>query len=120
MINYRSKFEQGLARQLEKAGVDFDYEKESYEYTLVKKYTPDFFLPNGIIIEAKGKFTSEDRRKHLVIKEHYPQLDIRFVFMRDNRLRKNSSTNYSDWAYKNGYNYYIGEVPKEWLREGKV
>jgi N-acetylmuramoyl-L-alanine amidase len=39
-------------------------------------------LPNGIIIESKGRFLTADRQKHLLIKQQHPQLDIRFVFQR--------------------------------------
>ena len=42
------------------------YEKPATKH----KYTPDFVLPNGIIIEAKGIFEREDRQKHLLIKMH--------------------------------------------------
>ena len=56
--------------------------KEVYEcyylrYTIpesVHTYTPDFILPNGILIEAKGLFETADRKKHLLIKKQYPQL----------------------------------------------
>ena len=43
-------------------------------------YIPDFVLDNGIIIETKGLFTSEDRRKHIEVQKQHPELDIRFVF----------------------------------------
>ena len=42
-----------------------------------RTYTPDFELDNGIIIETKGIFDSEDRRKHLEIQKQHPELDIR-------------------------------------------
>jgi hypothetical protein len=116
---YKSKFEQKIAKQLEDRGIKFDYEYASYGYILNKKYTPDFFLPNGIIIETKGKFTSEDRRKHLAIKARYPELNIRFVFMRDNPIHKGSKVRYSDWAKSQGYQYAIGEVPEEWIAPWK-
>lgn len=114
---YKSGFEKKLAKQLEERGIDFRYEHEKYEYVLVKEYTPDFFLPNGIIVEAKGKFTSEDRRKHLCVKQQHPHLDIRLVFMRNNKLRKNSKTTYSMWAEKNDYEWAIGGIPESWLKE---
>ena len=48
-----------------------------------------------MIIEAKGFFKPSDRRKMLAVKEAHPHLDIRFVFMRDNTLSKNSKTTYT-------------------------
>ena len=47
---------------------------------MYRTYTPDFVLPNGIILETKGQFISDDRRKHKLIKQQHPDLDIRFVF----------------------------------------
>lgn len=82
-------------------------------------YTPDFVLPNGIIIEAKGLFEREDRQKHLLIKEQYPNLDIRFVFQNPKlKLYKGSKTTYGDWADKNGFLWSTRQIPDNWLREG--
>ena len=114
---FKSRFEEWISYQLEQAGIAYEYELETYTYTQTRRYTPDFFIPNGVIIEAKGKFTSDDRRKHLAIKQHYPELDIRFVFQRNNWLRKGSKTKYSDWAKKHDYEFSIGEVPRKWLRK---
>jgi len=61
--NYRSGFEATLANQLKRGGVSFQYESIKLEYTKTATYTPDFILPNGIIIEAKGVWTVEDRKK---------------------------------------------------------
>ena len=130
----RSKFEDGVAADLEAVGMDFEYEKYSYEYdeplrknlarcadcdgtNLIRTgwYTPDFFLENGVIIESKGRFTAADRRKMVAVKEHHPDLDIKILFMRDNKIRKNSNTYYSDWCMQNGYDYAIKEIPRAWL-----
>lgn len=47
-------------------------------------------LDNGILIEIKGYFTATDRKKHLLVKEQNPELDIRFVFGNSkNRIHKN-------------------------------
>lgn len=115
--NYKSGFEVTVARQLKNRGMVFSYEKEAYEYSMTKHYVPDFFLSNGVIIETKGKFTSEDRRKHLCLKEQYPELDIHFVLMRDNYIRKGSRTRYSDWLTKHGFKWALKEIPEQWLLE---
>lgn len=118
---YRSKFEANIASDLEARGVDFRYEPFRLKYTKPAKpsnYTPDYVLPNGIIIEAKGYFESADRTKHLIIKEQRPELDIRFVFQNpNNRLSKNSKTTYGDWATKNGFKYAAKQIPQEWIDE---
>jgi hypothetical protein len=60
------------------------------------KYCPDFRLPNGIYIETKGRFETADRKKHLLIKEQHPELDIRFVFTRSkSTISKTSKTTYA-------------------------
>jgi len=117
---YRSKFEETVAKKLEDAGVNYSYEpiKIQYEVNQVRKYTPDFLLPNGIIIETKGRFVAADRMKHLRIKEQIPELDIRFVFQNPNvKLSKTSKTSYAQWCDKNGFKWASKEVPQEWLDE---
>lgn len=82
----------------------------------VKTYLPDFILPNGIIVEAKGYFDASDRTKHLQIKQQHPGLDIRFVFSNPKgRLSKRSRTTYGDWCRKHGFLYAKGVIPDEWF-----
>ena len=114
---FRSGFEQAVALQLEAAGADFEYEPKDkrIEYqNKPSKDLPDFVLPNGVLIEVKGRFTGADRAKHLLIQAQHPELDIRFVFQRDNTLSKVSKTRYSDWCDKHGFQYCFVTVPEEW------
>ena len=103
-VSYRSGLESGLADWLRSKGVVFGYEtpESLIKYTVparVARYTPDFVLPNGIIIETKGQFVSADRKKHLLVREEYPELDIRFVFSNANaRIGQKSDTRYADWC----------------------
>jgi len=112
---YRSWFEYELSKQLKGTGAK--YEKLVLPYCKLHTYKPDWVLPNGIIIEAKGRFTSPDRAKHLLIKKQHPQLDIRFVFLYDNKLYKTSKTRYSAWCESNGYKYNFVIIPKKWIEE---
>jgi hypothetical protein len=118
---FRSGLEEKIAGQLDALGVPVRYEQETIEYTKPakrSKYTPDFILPNGIIIETKGRFVTADRQKHVLIKEQYPDLDIRFVFSNSrNRISKTSKTTYAMWCEKNGFQYADKEIPEEWLNE---
>ena len=84
-----------------------------------RKYTPDFvLLNNSIIIESKGRFITADRQKHLMIKEQYPDLDIRFVFSNSKaKLSKLSQTTYGMWCDKHGFLYADKEIPSTWLNE---
>jgi len=119
--NYRSGFEAKLAHQLKRGGVSFQYETLQLEYTKTATYTPDFILPNGIIIEAKGLWTVEDRTKHLLVREQHPHLDIRLVFMNaSNKIRKGSNTTYAVWCEKKGIKYANKTIPKSWLSQPPI
>ena len=74
-LGYRSGLEVKLSEFLDELKVKYIYEgiKIEWEDLAYRHYTPDFVLPNGIIIETKGLFTVEDRRKHICIKTA-PQL----------------------------------------------
>ena len=70
-LGFRSGLEVKIADELKELSIPFIYEgmKIEWEDLAYRMYTPDFVLPNGIIIETKGRFTVADRRKHLLIKE---------------------------------------------------
>jgi hypothetical protein len=117
MRKYRSRLEERLARWFELNGKTFEYETVRLPYTLSAVYTPDFVLPNGVILEAKGYFKPEDRRKMLAIKQQHPDVDIRLVFQAPkNTLTKDSKTTYADWAEKNGFLWAPSyDIPLEWF-----
>jgi len=118
---YRSGLEVSVARQLEAAGIKFGYEDRKIYYTKPETktfYRPDYILPNGIVIETKGRFMPDDRKKHLLLKQQYPDLDIRFVFTRSKtRINKTSKTTYAAWCEKNGFLYADTRIPQAWLDE---
>ena len=92
---YRSGLEDRISEQLKSLKVPFKYEefKIKYEVNEVRTYTPDFELPNGIIIESKGRFVAADRKKHLLVQKQHPELDIRFVFSNSKaKISKGSKT----------------------------
>ena len=113
---YKSGLERRIAAQLQRSKVKFTYEQQSYHYTLTHRYTPDFFLANGIIIETKGRWTGADRKKHKQVRKEHPELDIRLLFQQDNTLSPKSDTTYSDYCNKHGIKYAFGQVPASWLR----
>lgn len=118
---WRSGLEESIGEQLTDAlgRGGFEYETLKIPFTQPAKerrYTPDFILPNGIIIETKGRFLTADRQKHKWIKEQYPDLDIRFVFSRSStRISKRSKTTYAKWCRDNGFKYADREIPAEWI-----
>jgi hypothetical protein len=117
---YRSGLEVKLSDYLKERDVDFGYEsvKIEWEDLAYRTYTPDFVLPNGIIIESKGMFTAADRRKHLAVQKQHPDLDIRFVFENSRRkLRKGAKSTYAEWCIKYNFLYYDRIIPEDWLKE---
>lgn len=119
MKGYRSGLEEDVDGALKNAGIDGEYEQHKIEYVqpaTKHKYTPDFRLPNGIFVETKGRFVTADRKKHLLIKDQHPELDIRFLFQNaNNRLSKKSKTTYAQWCKKHGFLYAEKVIPVEWL-----
>lgn len=130
---YRSGLEDSVAEQLKAYGAPFEYEAYKIKYVVPEKvhtYTPDFTLTtqsgNLIYVETKGIWDSQDRFKHLLIKQQQPELDIRFVFQNSKaKIRKGSKTTYADICngagrapFKNvTWLYADKHVPLSWLRE---
>lgn len=118
---YRSGLEHIVLDSLKDRKCNAQYEcfKIEWEDLAYRKYTPDFLLPNGIVIETKGRFTPADRMKHLAIQKQHKDLDIRFVFSNSkSKLRKGAKTTYADWCEKHGFLYADKDVPDAWLKEG--
>ncbi len=125
---FRSGLEESMAKQLDSLGIDYKYEDYHFPYTKPEskhKYTPDFFIcgPDNVIkmiIETKGRFMPDDRKKLLLIKEQYPELDLRLIFSNSRaKIRKGSKTSYGDWCDKNGFLYADKVMPAEWVNEVK-
>ncbi len=117
---YRSGFEDDVAKELRSKGIKFTYEEEKIKWVdlKIRTYTPDFVLPNGIIIETKGRFVANDRRKHKEISKQFPELDIRFVFQNSRaKLYKGARSSYGDWCKKYGFQYAEKTIPDDWLKE---
>ena len=54
----------------------------------------------------------------LAVKKQHPELDIRFIFQRNNTLTKRSKTTYGDWCDKHGFLWCIyPHLPPEWFDE---
>ena len=119
---YRSGLESSVGEQLAAAKVRWEYESERIPYIPKKRtYTPDFIIKGEVSkmnIETKGRFLGSDRAKHLLIKEQYPQLDIRFVFTNPNqKLYKGAETTYGEWCEKHGFIFSKRSIPESWIRE---
>ena len=118
---FRSGAEKTMAECLTAADVPFDFEPHYVPYVWLetKKYLPDFVLESsGIILEVKGRFKLEDRKKHLFLRKSNPDIDIRFVFTNSrSKLYKGAKSTYGDWCKKNNFLYcdLKDGVPQKWL-----
>ena len=121
---YRSGLEKEAAVFLKSRQLKVEYEriKIAWEDLRYRTNTPDFELDNGIIIETKGIFDTEDRRKHLAIREQHPELDIRFVFSNSKaKLYKGAKSRYCEWCDKHEFKWEHRIIPEAWLKEkGKL
>jgi hypothetical protein len=118
---FKSGLEENISSQIESKGIAVEYETEQIPYIIPASehnYHPDFKLPNGIRVETKGRFLLADRKKHLLIKEQHPEMDIRFVFTNSkNKINKKSKTTYGIWCEKHGFKYADKVIPEEWFSE---
>lgn len=116
---FRSGLEMQIDESLKSKGIDGEYEQNIIQYTKPEtnhKYHPDFRLPNGIYVETKGRFLADDRKKHLLIKQQHPELDIRFLFQNSKtKISKASKTTYADWCIKHGFKFADKTIPEDWL-----
>lgn len=136
---HASTYEDNIIKDLEDRGVAYEYEPRSFKYTrpvhrgrctvcesksvvVERSYTPDIrLLLSDTWIEAKGKFTPENRGKMEDFLRGNPEIDLRFLFQRDNWITKNHKSKYSDWCKKLGVKYAIGiRVPDEWVEVPEV
>lgn len=84
----------------------FEFEADSFAYTIVSRYTPDFKIRKNVYIETKGHFDSSDRRKMVAFKQQYPHIRIHLLFGNaNNKIRAGSKTTYAAWAVKNGFSW---------------
>jgi Phage endonuclease I len=124
---FRSGLEEQIQELLSDEGVDAKYEELVIKYTepeKQRKYTPDWELPNKVLIEAKGRFVTADRQKHLLIKSQFPDLQVKFIFYNSNAtLSKRSKTTYADWCNKNGFEWADWKKDREkikgWFSDAK-
>ena len=118
---YRSGFEHKVSEQLKENKIKFEYETTVIDYIKPETkhtYTIDFTLPNGILVETKGRWVPEDRKKHLLIKKQHPELDIRIVFMSGKtKIRKGSKTTYGMFCDKHGILWAEKTIPESWFSE---
>jgi predicted nuclease of restriction endonuclease-like RecB superfamily len=114
---FRSKLEEKVADLLGELGVKYEYETTKVPYVIEHVYTPDFILPNGVVLECKGYWDSDDRRKIKAVKTLNPELDLRMVFQAPfNTISKRSKTTYAKWCERHDIPWTsFQNIPLKWL-----
>ena len=114
---YRSGLEERVADLLSGLGVSYEYESEKISYVIQHHYTPDFILPNHVVLECKGYWDAQDRRKIKTIKKDNPDIDLRMVFQAPfNTISKKSKTTYAQWCDNLGIPWTsFTNIPLDWL-----
>ncbi len=121
-VTSRGSLEPKVMADLEARGISYEYEPFSLKYVFEASYTPDIVLPNGVIVEIKGKFDRDDQRKmDLVVKQH-PDKDIRIVFQRlktgligSAKRKDGTRMTHKEWADRRGIKCAEMKIPEEWL-----
>lgn len=102
---FRSKYEAQFAAELDAQGVLYEYEPDSFEYIVKKRYTPDFkiYLPDGSFqfVELKGWLCPRSKIALHCIRQQYPDLPLVINYQKDNR-------GYRNWAEKQGLAATVG------------
>lgn len=122
---YKSPLEESVAGQLPK---DWEYESITLEYIIPyskHRYKPDHVnRKKRILIEDKGGgpiygLTPDTKQKMLLVKEQWPEWDIRFCFenakLKTGIGRGKKKVTYGEWADINGFKWCERVIPKEWL-----
>ena len=114
---FRSGLEEKVADLLSELGILYEYETKKIPYVIQHNYTPDFILPNSVILECKGYWDAADRRKVKQVKKDNPDIDLRMVFQSPfNTISKRSKTTYAQWCEKLDIPWTsFNNIPLDWL-----
>lgn len=126
-IGYRSKknhgkYRSGLEVKVAALIPDAKYESTKLPYVIPASkhsYLCDFELAPRSFIEVKGRLLPSERKKYLLVREHNPDITLRFFFDKsDNRIYKGSKTTYAMWADDNGFEWTDIKkgLPPEWIK----
>ena len=105
----RSKLEKTFEDILKVNQAEYEYEETKLGYTVPESnhvYNVDWTLANGILVETKGWLKDhQERSKYILIKQQYPEVDLRFVFANPNKFCGGMRTTHKQWAEKNGFKW---------------
>ncbi len=102
---YRSSIELKAIDICKELMIEYTYEEDKIKFVEPAKnrtYTPDLKI-RGTFWELKGRWLTQDRLKHKLIKEQHPDVRIVIVFQNSNtKITASSKTSYGDYASKIG------------------
>ena len=114
---YRSQLEEDIGADLVKLGHVADYEPDKFEYTIHRKYTPDFRV-GDFYIEVKGWFSASDRSKLLAVFKANPDLPLFVALQMPNqRLNAKSKTTVAQWCTKQKIAWCPTPIPADFLTQ---
>lgn len=122
----RSGYEAKVLLDLRNRGVSYYYEPDHEKlcYVIEHTYQPDIVLINGIIIEVKGFFLTEDRRKMIAVRKQNPDKDIRLLFQNPNspvegacKRKDGTKLTNKEWAESHGFLWAGKFIPQAWADE---
>lgn len=120
----RSKLELKFEEIIKDFQAEYDYEVTKISYTVPESnhiYTVDWTLINGLLVETKGYLSDhKERYKYVLLKQQYPEMDLRFVFDNPNKLCGGTKMTHAKWAEKYGFPYCsIKDVDQieSWIKE---
>lgn len=121
----RSRLELKFEAILKEFLVDYDYEVTKIPYVVPESnhtYLVDW-TAGKILFETKGYLSDyQERNKYVLIKQQYPDLDLRFVFDNPNKLCGGTKMTHAKWAEKVGYKWCgVNDIDilTEWFNEHK-
>jgi len=114
---FKSGLEERVADLLETLQISYEYETNKIAYQIQHLYCPDFILPNGVVLECKGYWRADDRRKIKTVKQQNPDIDLRMVFQAPfNTISKKSRTTYAQWCERHDIPWTsFHNIPLKWL-----
>ena len=117
---HRSGLETKVEEALQKQGLSFSYEKESFVYYRKGRYTPDFTIdgPHPFHIEVKGYWFPADRSKVLATIIANPEMRLLVALQRPfMTISKKSKTTYAAWCTQKGIPWCTIPIPEDFINQ---
>lgn len=115
---FRSNLELRVAKILKGAGLPFSFEPGTVPYILECTYLKDFEVC-GWVVETKGYWDANDRRKQREVRRQNPHLKIVMCFS-DPSLKATPQKTYAEFCDWKGWEWCTPETLLEFLNAKKI